>query len=392
MVGIGDLEKLLGLPKLKKFTAVLSPTSKSLFLYISITNGGISRLTLTTFRDNCLSTCRNLLEHAGYFESDVDDRSFVICPYYRSEFGKKISEGHNVEEGEGLGPRKELFVLMSQQFLERHRSVDVVLKGCSGEKGDNTIAYGGSGYALDDVKVGCLVVVNEGEVGEQKRIVTRVNKGRGEIMLDKMLGESFTEASLTVMESCVSKLVWKQDCEKVWINTQIVEGTENRVMFQMLGILMGLTVVNQCLLDFSLPSIFFKIMLDEDYEVKKGDLVGFDDGMLKNLGMVEKEWGADQIREVCDVEGVRVGEGADKAELYKVYERHVLNSSLVDGIKWQMKAVRTGFFSMVKMDELKELGIGGDDLSEIVCGVDWGGDEDFDFRDVFQVVCDEEVS
>jgi hypothetical protein len=391
MDGIRNLEKLLGLPKLTDRTGVLSPTSKALFLHMKITSEGVSRLTLTTYRDNCLSTCRNLLEHAGYFENDVDDRSFVICPYYRSEFGKKISEGHNVEEGEGLGPRKELFILMSQQFLQKYRSIDVVLKGCSGEKGGNTISYGGSSYALDDVKVGGLVVVNEGEEGEQRRIVTRVDKGRGQIMLDKMLGDGFREASVTVMESCTPKLVWKQDCEKVWINTQIADGTENRVLFQLLGILMGLTVVNQCLLDFSMPTIFFKLLLDEEYEVKKGDLAGFDDGMLKNLEMVEKDWGIEQIREVCDVEGVRVGRGAGKEELYTAYEKHLLSSSLVEGVKWQMEAVRRGFFSMVKREELREVGVGGQDLGEIICGVDWGKNEDFDLREVFQVVCDDEV-
>ena len=389
--GIRNLEKLLGLPKLTDNTGILSPTNKGLFLYMKITSGGVSRLTLTTYRDNCLSTCRNLLEHAGYFENDIDDRSFVICPYYRSEFGKKISEGHNVEEGEGLGPRKELFILMSHKFLQKYRSIDVVLKGCSGEKGDNVISYGGSSYALGDVKVGGLVVVNEGEEGEQRRVVTRVNKSRGQIMLDKMLVDGFREASVAVMESCTPKLVWKQDCEKVWINTQIVDATENRVMFQLLGMLMGLTVVNQCLLDFSMPTIFFKLLLDEGYEVKKEDLAGFDDGMLKNLEMVEKHWGADQIKEVCDVEGVRVGRGAGKEELYTAYEKHLLSSSLVEGVKWQMEAVRSGFFSMVKREELREAGVGGEDLGEIVCGVDWGKDFDFDFRDIFQVVCDDEV-
>ena len=39
------------------------------------------------------------------------EASFVVCPYYRVPFGQKYVEGSAVEEGEGLGPRKELFAL-----------------------------------------------------------------------------------------------------------------------------------------------------------------------------------------------------------------------------------------------------------------------------------------
>ena len=56
-----------------------------------------------------------------------------------------------------------------------------------------------------------------------------------------------------------------------------------------------------------------------------------------------------------------------------------------------MNAIRTGFFSMVKMEDLEGAGVVAEDLGEIICGVDWGREEDFDFRDIFQVVCDEEV-
>ena len=41
-----------------------------------------------------------------------------MCPYYRSACGKKYVAGEPVEEGEGLGPRKELFSLLSKQLQD----------------------------------------------------------------------------------------------------------------------------------------------------------------------------------------------------------------------------------------------------------------------------------
>ena len=102
------------------------------------------RLNLVTSRKRAWEDCEALLEkHAGALqeassqvlsddafalEEESDDESvslededdppikgeasFVVCPYYRVPFGQKYVEGSAVEEGEGLGPRKELFALL----------------------------------------------------------------------------------------------------------------------------------------------------------------------------------------------------------------------------------------------------------------------------------------
>ena len=394
LAGLAGLAKLLGLPPLTECMSVLSPTNKGLFLYMEITKLGASRLTLTTFRENSLETCRKLLEHAGYLESEVDDRSFVICPYYRSNYGRKISEGYSVEEGEGLGPRKELFALISEQFLQKHkRAADASFNGCAGEKGHSTIRLGANWEAhVDAVKPGCMVVVNEGDVCEQRRTVTRVNGWKGEIMLDKILTCEFENSTVQLFEVCTPLLTWKKDCEKVWVNQMCQKTGDNELMFQLLGVLMGLTVVNQCHLVFSLPSIFFKLLMDKGYVCTKDDLAGFDDSMLNNLQMVEKTWSSRQIREVCEVEGLTVSADDSKDDLYKIYERHLLRNLLDDNVRWQMDAIRMGFLSMVREDELQMFKITSDDLNEIVCGPKQDVDANFDFREVFQVVCDEELS
>lgn len=47
--------------------------------------------------------------------------ALVLNPYYISPWGRKKILGKRVEEGEGLGPRKELFELAAAQLTARWR-------------------------------------------------------------------------------------------------------------------------------------------------------------------------------------------------------------------------------------------------------------------------------
>lgn len=47
--------------------------------------------------------------------------ALVLYPYYLSSWGKKKMLGKKVEEGEGLGPRRELFELAAAQLSQRSR-------------------------------------------------------------------------------------------------------------------------------------------------------------------------------------------------------------------------------------------------------------------------------
>lgn len=53
---------------------------------------------------------------------DPPPPSLVLNPYYLSSWGKKKVLGQRVEEGEGLGPRKELFELAARQLSARWRA------------------------------------------------------------------------------------------------------------------------------------------------------------------------------------------------------------------------------------------------------------------------------
>ena len=55
-------------------------------------------------------------------ETQHPSPSLILNPYFLSSWGKKKVLGRRVEEGEGLGPRKELFELAARQLSARWRA------------------------------------------------------------------------------------------------------------------------------------------------------------------------------------------------------------------------------------------------------------------------------
>ena len=126
---------------------LLSPAAQAVLLRAALTAGGERRVSLVTSRADTLEQIERVLEREfwGAVEGDsgTDDDGgaaeaaaaaaaaggaavLVLNPYYRSPWGKKKVLGERVEEGEGLGPRKELFELAARQLGERWRSPPVL--------------------------------------------------------------------------------------------------------------------------------------------------------------------------------------------------------------------------------------------------------------------------
>ena len=249
--GIENLEGLLGLPRLTDSVEILSPTSKSLILYLNITEGGVTRLTLTTYRTSVLSTCRTLLSHAGYLPpASLKDTAFVICPYFRTPYGLKRSEGFSVEEGEGLGPRKEMFHLLKSGFEEEWKS-GIEIKGIRGAQKEREVTV-----SVGNVAAGNRLVFDVGSPSEFSRTVTRAVGST--CYIDAPLPQAYNGTCLLQLPA--QPLVsYRKENEKAWPNASLPHNAANEEGFVMLGVLLGLTVVNQCQMDFNLPDLFFKV-------------------------------------------------------------------------------------------------------------------------------------
>lgn len=134
----GLARKALQPPSLAS-SCFLSPAGQAVLLKAGLTQRGERRINLVTTREEALEQIQGALER-DLPPPDRDGRgdvggsntiasgvappaeALILNPYYLSSWGKKKVLGQCVEEGEGLGPRKELFELASRQLSERWRS------------------------------------------------------------------------------------------------------------------------------------------------------------------------------------------------------------------------------------------------------------------------------
>lgn len=117
----------------------LSPAGQAVLLKAALTQRGERRINLVTTREEALEQIQGALERnlssperdgqGDFGGSNTITSGFaplaeavILNPYYLSSWGKKKVLGQCVEEGEGLGPRKELFELAARQLSERWRS------------------------------------------------------------------------------------------------------------------------------------------------------------------------------------------------------------------------------------------------------------------------------
>lgn len=129
----------------ESFSCLLSPAAQAVLLRAALCNGGERRVNIVTTREEALDQIERTLEGelavattegrgrgttkivtaggGGTPPSHIAElATIVLNPYYLSPWGRKRVMGKRVEEGEGLGPRKELFELAARQLSERWRS------------------------------------------------------------------------------------------------------------------------------------------------------------------------------------------------------------------------------------------------------------------------------
>lgn len=112
---------------------LLSAAAQAVLLRAGLTEAGERRINLVTTREEALEQIELALESetpvtsggggslAAGLPSSPATSAIILNPYYLSPWGKKRVLGKRVEEGEGLGPRKELFELAARQLSERWR-------------------------------------------------------------------------------------------------------------------------------------------------------------------------------------------------------------------------------------------------------------------------------
>mmetsp|Transcript_7324 Transcript_7324/g.21778 ORF Transcript_7324/g.21778 Transcript_7324/m.21778 type:complete len:2162 (-) Transcript_7324:11-6496(-) len=446
--GLLRLEGLLGLPRLRDHAALLRPASKAALLYVALARRPAQRLNLVTSRKRAWEDCEALLEkHAGALqeassqvlsddafalEEESDDESvslededdppikgeasFVVCPYYRVPFGQKYVEGSAVEEGEGLGPRKELFALLGGAVTRSWTPVIGDPLRVEASEGARSLRVTCDEANPQVVKSGdCLAVDFEGDtlelqVEKVSDNVVRVSTNAPAVrVLAKRYGDSedaetklleaLTGSVCEARRSAAPLLAHRKDLEALWPNPALPRTAENAKRLATLGLLIGSAVPNQCQLPLDLPPLFFEVLgvaedapndtathLVDHFLAKRGDAglraldASYDDA-LRGLRALD----ATGIQSVADMEGITLSsqdhalEVARKASLERCRE-----------LEWQLRALRRGFERAMPKKVRRAVRPSARDLQRVACGApEVRGD--FRFRDVFRVVMDAEL-
>lgn len=359
--GIARLEALLGLPKLETHAALLRPASKAALLYVALARRPVRRLNLVTSRSTAWRDCESLIalhtsclneagskavteqlrinsidedaesslgeaiepfsdfEDVEFWTDDdsdhanaddfVHDSSFVICPYYKAPFGQKYVEGDAVEEGEGLGPRKELFSLLAESSIATsttsYEHPDALTVAPRSEKDSpNVIRLAfkdatRSSASTAPLAAGQILAVETKSTSDVVEItVERVLPKDGNSDFVVRLTSSSSELTAAIEKWCVENgfsretakssrvsmyfrslvgarviirnrvqplLVHRQDLESLWLNPALEQTAANARRLALLGLLLGSAISNQCQLPLHLPTFFFKALgLAED--------------------------------------------------------------------------------------------------------------------------------
>lgn len=158
----------LGLPNIWSYPETLGPTGKSLLLKIKMMDGIIKPVAVLGKREEMLNEVFKVLRSLDVLQNhrQSDRAQYILSPYFVSAYGEKVVNGVKVEEGEGLGPRKELFRLLSYQMQEKYRATKETIFLLRAEEGTSTVEVRNDGKA--GIEPGSMLAISDDQRGTEK--------------------------------------------------------------------------------------------------------------------------------------------------------------------------------------------------------------------------------
>ncbi|CAN0234772.1 unnamed protein product, partial [Ectocarpus sp. 12 AP-2014] len=370
----------------------LSPAGQAVLLKAALTQRGERRINLVTTREEALEQIQGTLER-DLPPPDRDGRggvggsntiasgvappaeALILNPYYLSSWGKKKVLGQCVEEGEGLGPRKELFELASRQLSERWRSpptglssspVKATARGRTAEV-DLAISLSASDSPekafYSRVKAGWRV-----KVGSQTRILESVKVEEGfdgddcsrySARVTKMWVDGFQSEEAHLQEACCPVLVYQEGSESNWLDAKADRSNdEHRKRLRTLGALLALSVTNSCRLPVELPDLFFRWLLlggeratvkhkhgqqlspsCHSFEPSVEDMVALDKSLERPFeALKDAVQSEDALKGLLEIEDLPADTSAAD------YITYMVRQTFLEPVQWQMSEVREAFF------------------------------------------------
>lgn len=318
--------------------------------------------------------------------SSHSKQRFAIFPFFLSAYGEKVVEGKRVEEGEGKGPLKEWFVLVSRALASKWQ----VVTDDSSTKHNEEQEVVVNGNKLTTPIASYLMQpgfrVEWTSTGNGESISRVVNKRLNDdcVLLDRGVpDETFPSSLLRILRPQHAYLEYKQDTECFWLNEQTEDSPQNRRVLCFMGWFMANTIAHFTYVDVQVYRLLFHLVLNDIYSVSLDDALQIDPtwhkALLQTKALQTSEW-----------IGFLEMEGLSETMTHEDYIDHALAEKFgsKSNIPWQIHEFRSGFECVVSLDSLRAAGIDADDLVTIVCGPGQRLDSNFRVDHVFRVSSD----
>ncbi|KAG9414085.1 hypothetical protein AC1031_013294 [Aphanomyces cochlioides] len=300
-----------------------------------------------------------------------------LYPYFLSEYGENIVNGSRVEAGEGRGPLKEWFSIISRELsspwvLQSQAIPSKTPLHILGNK-----VSGSRIVPQFDLKVGCRLDVDILNDGTRSCVITRILND-DEVLLDGQLSseEAIIDAHYKWYGMRTPVLVYIKESECYWINEYTKQNS--RKYLELLGWLMAISILHQIHMDCRLHVVLFQLLLGERFDVHSIELL--DNSLYQSW---KKLNAMDNFEAFLQMEELPLNMSVDE------YIEHVVQVKW-DNLSWQLSSIREGFSRLLPLTELQECMILDYNFQSLVCGS--VPREDFNIRDIFLVSMDEEFA
>jgi len=358
--------------------ALLRPVKEVAALLHERIGGPTNRVAIVASRSQALAKCVEVLGS----EESVRGEPVLLDAYYPSPFGTKAVGGVSVEEGEGQGPRKELFALVSQQLQEPWRVVEGAKATVHLSFTPGRATADVEGPLPDELLVGDRLLL---DVGASEAAVTVLAQDGRALRVDRPFEEEGVRIAARRQRQATPTLSYVQGSESVWPNGQIMEGPSSVAHFRAVGTLLGLCVSNHCCMELALPPLFFAALINAAWKPSLSAVLELDPSFQTTVSAVEK-------MDVEQFAGLEDDGGSSRSSKKSLAQRKAdyLETAVADFFapftSWQLPLLRAGFTAALGPSSPLD-GITPAELRAVICGAssDKSDKDDFDLRAVFRV-------
>jgi hypothetical protein len=374
--GIGLLDPI-------QHSYLLDSHAKAVFLCSESYRQGVRKLPMTVDRAAVLDAAQSAFAKAKKL-SKSKPSGFILFPVYRKHTGGPNS----VEEGEGHGPRKELFELASAELASKWGMSNTVHCAVTAEADSNVVRSVAFGSFIG---LGHQLLLPEADSSQHLDCTVTQRLSHESVRVDRLFTASISAAAFQYRSKHVQLLVPDPEDGMCWLNPALQNSTSNQAAYELLGWLMAQAIINRTSLHVRLPRLLFKWMFaqptHQEYRPSFADLKEFGVTTARTQEQIMKA-SKTELQAILEAEGLALTMSNHAYADYVAQE-------LVNSVAWQLECIGRGFALVLDLtsDLIQQLRIDAGVLQHLIVGssMEEHASKDFSWREHFRVVEDEEL-